>query len=102
MARRLLEPQPPARRWVPMFDVIAFDGDDTLWHNESLFAMTHERFRGLVGPYASVAAREDAAAGEQLAAAPDERLLATDMASLTLFGYAAKAFVLPITETASA
>ncbi len=83
-----------------MFDVIAFDGDDTLWHNESLFAMTHERFRGLVGPYASVAAREDAAAGEQLAAALDERLLATEMANLKLFGYGVKAFMLSMIETA--
>jgi hypothetical protein len=25
--------------------VIAFDGDDTLWHNETLFSMTQGRFR---------------------------------------------------------
>ena len=29
-------------------DVVAFDGDDTLWHNEALFSMTQERFRALL------------------------------------------------------
>ena len=27
--------------------VIAFDGDDTLWHNETLFSMTQNRFCAL-------------------------------------------------------
>ena len=31
-----------------MLDAIAFDGDDTLWHNEGLFSMTQERFRALL------------------------------------------------------
>ena len=34
-----------------MIDVVAFDGDDTLWHNESIFSMTHERFAALMAPY---------------------------------------------------
>jgi putative hydrolase of the HAD superfamily len=28
--------------------VIAFDGDDTLWHNETLFSMTQNRFCALL------------------------------------------------------
>ena len=31
-----------------MIEAIAFDGDDTLWHNEGLFSMTQERFRALL------------------------------------------------------
>ena len=34
-----------------MFDVIAFDADDTLWRTESLYIMTQERFRQLLEPY---------------------------------------------------
>ena len=30
------------------FDVIAFDADDTLWHNEVLFTDTQDRFRKLL------------------------------------------------------
>jgi putative hydrolase of the HAD superfamily len=74
---------------VAMFDVIAFDGDDTLWHNEAVFAMTHDRFRALVGPHAG-----DGAGGL------DDRLFATEMANLKLFGYGVKAFMLSMIETA--
>jgi hypothetical protein len=28
-----------------MFDVIAFDADDTLWHNETIFSLTQENWR---------------------------------------------------------
>ena len=28
---------------------IGFDGDDTLWHNESIFSMTQEKFRAMLG-----------------------------------------------------
>src|SRR5688572_9479514 len=31
-----------------MIDVIAFDADDTLWHNERLFSLTQEKFRELL------------------------------------------------------
>ena len=27
-----------------MIELVAFDGDDTLWHNESIFSMTQSRF----------------------------------------------------------
>jgi putative hydrolase of the HAD superfamily len=35
------------------FDVIAFDADDTLWHNETLFAATKDKFKTLLSPYCS-------------------------------------------------
>lgn len=67
--------------------VLAFDGDDTLWHNETLFASTQERFRELLvrhAPEADV----------------DERLLAVETRNLRLFGYGIKGFVLSMIETA--
>ena len=67
--------------------VIAFDGDDTLWHNESVFTLTQDRFRELVAPYAEPAIL-------------DERLFAVQMMNLRLFGYGVKAFVLSMIETA--
>jgi putative hydrolase of the HAD superfamily len=70
-----------------MIEVIAFDGDDTLWHSESVFAMTHEKFRELLEPYA---------AGPDV----DAQLLATEAANLKLFGYGVKAFTLSMIETA--
>jgi putative hydrolase of the HAD superfamily len=68
-------------------EVVGFDGDDTLWHNESVFALTHERFRALVAPFGD-------------ATVLDERLSATEMANLSLFGYGVKAFTLSMIETA--
>jgi putative hydrolase of the HAD superfamily len=68
-------------------EVVAFDGDDTLWHNERLFALTQERFQALLEPYAP-------------GAAIDERLFATEMRNLRLFGYGIKGFVLSMIETA--
>jgi putative hydrolase of the HAD superfamily len=70
-----------------VIEVVAFDGDDTLWHNESVFSVTHGRFRELLGRYSD-------------AAVVDERLYATEMANLRLFGYGVKAFTLSMIETA--
>lgn len=69
------------------YDVIAFDGDDTLWHNEQLFSMTQERFRALL---AHAAAPGDI----------DRRLLDVERANLTMYGYGIKGFVLSMIETA--
>lgn len=66
---------------------IGFDGDDTLWHNETIFSMTQEKFREMLGPFSE-------------AADPDERLLAVERANLRLFGYGIKGFVLSMIETA--
>lgn len=70
-----------------MIEFVAFDGDDTLWHNESIFSMTQERFRELMAPYV----------GEHDL---DERLFATEMRNLRLFGYGVKSFTLSMIETA--
>ncbi len=66
---------------------IAFDGDDTLWHHETLYQYTHERFRELISrqvPDADV----------------DGRLHATEMRNLRMFGYGVKGFTLSMIETA--
>jgi putative hydrolase of the HAD superfamily len=66
---------------------IGFDADDTLWHNESLFALTQGKFRELLAPY-----------GE--AAWIDQRLYATETRNLEHFGYGIKGFTLSMIETA--
>lgn len=68
---------------------VAFDGDDTLWHNEPLFWATTRRFQELLAPYAE-------------AAALAQRLEAVQIANLSLFGYGIKGFVLSMIETAIA
>ena len=68
---------------------LAFDGDDTLWHNETHFQLTQEHFRELIGRHASGV---DA----------DARLFATEMANLGIYGYGIKSFTLSMLETAIA
>ena len=70
-------------------EVIGFDADDTLWHNETLFSVTHERFAALLA---------DHAAPDELS----ERMLATERRNLAIFGYGAKGFTLSMIETALA
>lgn len=70
-----------------MLRTIGFDGDDTLWHNETFFAMTQEQYRDLLRPYAS-------------GVALDDRLYETEVRNLRLFGYGAKGFTLSMIETA--
>jgi len=67
--------------------IIGLDADDTLWHNETLFRLTHERFNTLLAPWA------DAAAVEEALAAVERRNLGT-------YGYGAKGFTLSMLETA--
>lgn len=70
-----------------MLTTIAFDGDDTLWHNETLFAATQEKFTGLLTAYTG----EDDI---------HERLYETERRNLRLFGYGIKGFTLSMIETA--
>ncbi len=69
------------------FELIAFDADDTLWENESLYARAQARFRELLARYH-----------------PPEwinaRLYETEMRNLAHFGYGVKAFTLSMIETA--
>jgi len=66
---------------------VAFDGDDTLWHNESHFNVTQQQLRELLlshAPDADV----------------DHRLFGIEMANLKLYGYGIKSFTLSMLETA--
>lgn len=66
---------------------IGFDADDTLWHNESIFEKSHERYRALLARYHD-------------AATVDRTLFATEMRNLELYGYGVKGFTLSAIETA--
>jgi putative hydrolase of the HAD superfamily len=72
-----------------MFDVIAFDADDTLWENESLYAHTQEKFARLLRPYLD---------GEDVG----QQLYATETRNIPYFGYGIKSFTLSMIETAIA
>jgi len=66
---------------------IAFDADDTLWHNESIFDLTQERVSSLLAPW--VPANE-----------LGDKLSEMERRNLRLFGYGAKGFTLSVIETA--
>lgn len=70
-----------------MIDTIAFDADDTLWHNETLFQMTQQRFADLVAPYL-----DGPWTGKEL--------YETELRNLRHFGYGIKGFTLSMIETA--
>src|SRR6266849_1390235 len=66
---------------------VAFDGDDTLWHNETRFHLTQTALRDLLRshiPDADV----------------DRHLSEVEMRNLSLYGYGVKAFTLSMLETA--
>lgn len=69
------------------FQVIAFDADDTLWHNETLFSLTHDRFKKLLNGFLTE---------ENI----DQKLYETEIKNLALFGYGIKGFTLSMIETA--
>ena len=66
---------------------VGLDADDTLWHNETIFRLTQERFRQMM---AEVAEPE----------ALDVRLAAVERRNLALYGYGVKGFTLSLIETA--
>jgi putative hydrolase of the HAD superfamily len=70
-----------------VIDVIAFDGDDTLWHNETVYAQAEKRFEELLAPYGGDDEVVDA-------------LFETEMANLPTYGYGLKSFALSMIETA--
>lgn len=69
------------------FDIIAFDADDTLWHNERLYLSTQTKFKQLLAQYHSP---------EWI----DERLYQTEIRNLQHYGYGIKAFALSMIELA--
>ena len=68
-----------------MFDVIGFDADDTLWHNESIFTMTQIKFREMLSSH-----------GQEVV---DQTLFSTQIKNLQHFGYGIKGFILSMIET---
>ncbi len=68
---------------------VGFDADDTLWHSETFFAVTEDRFRALLAPWCSE---------EEVS----ERLLTRERDNLRVFGYGIKGFTLSMIETAIA
>ncbi len=69
------------------FQIIAFDADDTLWHNERLYVRAQSKLKALLADYVA----EDGM---------DQRLYETEMRNLGHFGYGIKAFTLSMIETA--
>jgi len=67
--------------------VIAFDADDTLWHNENIYLDTHEKFKQLLRQYHN----------EEWI---QQRLNETEIRNLQHFGYGIKGFTLSMIETA--
>ena len=66
---------------------IGLDADDTLWHNETIFRLTHDRFADLLSEHHDRDRIED-------------RLAATEQRNLRLYGYGVKGFTLSMIETA--
>jgi putative hydrolase of the HAD superfamily len=70
-----------------MIKTIAFDADDTLWHNERIFVDIKDRYKALLGEY------HDADWIEQ-------RLDEAETVNIQHFGYGVKGFTLSMIETA--
>jgi putative hydrolase of the HAD superfamily len=67
--------------------IIAFDADDTLWHNEPLFISTRQSYVEMLSQYHEESSIES-------------RLYETEMKNLRHFGYGVKSFTLSMIETA--
>jgi putative hydrolase of the HAD superfamily len=72
---------------MPTFDIIGFDADDTLWHNERMYAAAEAKFIDLVANYYD---RESIS----------ERLFETETRNMRTLGYGVKAFTLSMIEAA--
>jgi putative hydrolase of the HAD superfamily len=68
---------------------VGLDADDTLWHNETIFRMTHRRFNELLAPFADAETLE-------------AQLAQTEQRNHRVYGYGAKGFTLSMLETALA
>jgi putative hydrolase of the HAD superfamily len=66
---------------------VGLDADDTLWHNETIFRLSQDRFRALLAEYAD----------EVTSSA---RLADVEARNLRLYGYGVKGFTLSMIETA--
>ncbi|MFT4150756.1 MAG: HAD family hydrolase [Paracoccaceae bacterium] len=70
-----------------MLTTIGFDADDTLWHNETFFRLTQDRFAALLADHADPAHLS-------------ERLVAAERRNVGRYGFGIKGFVLSMIETA--
>jgi putative hydrolase of the HAD superfamily len=66
---------------------VGLDADDTLWHNETIFRLTHARFVDLLAEHGDEPTIE-------------ARLAETEQRNLRLYGYGVKGFTLSMIETA--
>lgn len=69
--------------------IVGLDADDTLWHNETIFRMTRDRFCGLLAEFADAAGIE-------------AHLEGVERRNIGVYGYGAKGFTLSMLETALA
>jgi putative hydrolase of the HAD superfamily len=70
-----------------VIELIAFDGDDTLWQSEQEFASVQQQVHDVLATHCDPSVLE-------------ARLLETERRNLELYGYGAKAFTLSVLETA--
>jgi putative hydrolase of the HAD superfamily len=69
-------------------DLIAFDGDDTLWHNERSFQKARERFRGLLADAGVILTDSEL----------DTVVNRIEVRNLEYYGYGVSSFVLSLME----
>ncbi len=69
-----------------MIKTIAFDADDTLWINETIFTSTREKIERIISAYETTKPLEDT-------------LYETEIKNLKIFGYGIKGFILSTIET---
>jgi putative hydrolase of the HAD superfamily len=67
--------------------IIGVDADDTLWHTETVFRLTHRRFNELLGGFADEETLE-------------AKLSAVERENMKTYGYGAKGFTLSMLQTA--
>jgi len=70
-----------------VIELIGFDADDTLWHNEIYYRQAQDELRAILSPY-------------QQPGRIDDHLYQTEMKNLDHFGYGTKGFILSMIETA--
>lgn len=68
-----------------MFSLIAFDADDTLWHNERLYHQGRDRFRQILAKYG-------------IDGVDDARVDAVEVRNLPYYGYGVMSFILSLIE----
>ena len=70
-----------------LITTVGLDADDTLWHNETIFRLTHARFVDLLDDHGDAETIET-------------RLADVERRNLRLYGYGVKGFTLSMIETA--